>query len=139
MSAATATNTPAAYSSVEERGIVGSGPLSSHLVAPKPVKPRRRQRSIMSLETFIGKAKESDGAWANNNNPSSSNSNNSGTNENTGSDPSVDELFQIMKQTNFMTNDNCAWDADAFPTSPVDRHSRNPIILNPSFQEMASN
>lgn len=97
--------------------------FAQNLVAPKPVKPRRRQRSIMSLETFLRDA----------------NSESSSSTAPPTVDSSVDEIFQIMKQTNFMTNENCAWDAgDAFPSSPVVRHSRNPIILNSSFQEMAN-
>lgn len=98
--------------------------FAQNLVAPKPVKPRRRQRSIMSLETFLKDTNTSSEGAA--------------TAPPT-VDSSVDEIFQIMKQTNFMSNENCAWDAgDAFPSSPVVRHSRNPIILNSSFQEMAN-
>lgn len=117
MSTTTTSTTAAPLHQQEERCV-----FAQNLVAPKPVKPRRRQRSIMSLETFL---KDPSTGAESSSSPTV--------------DSSVDEIFQIMKQTNFMTNENCAWDAgDAFPSSPVVRHSRNPIILNSSFQEMAN-
>lgn len=123
MSTTTTTTSTTPFHQQEEKCV-----FAQNLVAPKPVKPRRRQRSIMSLDTFLKDPNTSTGT------SSESPSTTSPT-----VDSSVDEIFQIMKQTNFMTNENCAWDAgDAFPSSPVVRHSRNPIILNSSFQEMAN-
>jgi hypothetical protein len=139
----------------------------AHLLAPQPVKPRRRQRSIISLETFLGSHMEArtfagSAEW-----PSiaSRRADDSGdcrtpggelgagpVKGQTSSQDAVDELFQIMRRTSLGSTpprrnqtpavmrtspESVCFSNCGFPSSPVARTTRNPIILNTTFQDMS--
>jgi hypothetical protein len=87
------------------------------VVAPKPLKPQRKPRSI-----FTDYALEITTA------------------DTVGSDSSVEELFHIMKNTTLLPSADVAHHhitSDFFypyPKSPVARITRNPIVVNASFE-----
>lgn len=143
------------------------GGTTTQLLAPQPVKPRRRQRSIISLETFrSGRPVAPTGDWT-------SSSPQKQAPEDVGmgataqqlegashgqrqsplaSQDAVEELFQIMRRTSLAnspprrypapaplrtTPDSVGWNCGGFPSSPVARNTRNPIVLNTSFQNLS--